>query len=322
MLESYKRLSFKHKNNKVKYYVINYFRILLPLGLYRRRRVTLLKKLSISDREYIQSRVDYYNRLNKHVSVSPEAVTLRKFKTNIKRKTHDLDAYKYLCFFPSDFRFNTCFGDVTFVPEVPSLVKSRPISEDNANSVILKLGFIRHFIFINKDKPFKEKQNRLVGRSNATQPHRVAFLQQYFNHPLCDIGDVSKRSRCPEFKNQRLTISEHLKYKFILCLEGNDVASNLKWVMSSNSIAVMPTPVYETWFQEGTLIPNYHYIQIKSDYSDLEERLLYYIEHTAEAEAIIQHAHDYVRPFKNQRMEHLISLLVLEKYFKQTGQSF
>ena len=38
------------------------------------------------------------------------------------------------------------------------------------------------------------------------------------------------------------TIREHLDYKFIMALEGNDVASNLKWVMSSNSIAVMTRP--------------------------------------------------------------------------------
>ena len=72
---------------------------------------------------------------------------------------------------------------------------------------------------------------------------------------------------------------DHLGYKFIMCLEGNDVATNLKWVMSSNSLAVMPKPVYETWYMEGRLIPNYHYVEIKPDYSDLEERIQYYIDH-------------------------------------------
>ena len=51
-----------------------------------------------------------------------------------------------------------------------------------------------------------------------------------------------------------MTINEQLHYKFILCSEGNDVASNLKWVMSSNSIAVMPKPKFETWFMEGILV--------------------------------------------------------------------
>lgn len=59
------------------------------------------------------------------------------------------------------------------------------------------------------------------------------------------------------------TIREHLDYKFIMAIEGNDVASNLKWVMSSNSLAVMPRPTCETWFMEGTLIPDYHYIEVR-----------------------------------------------------------
>ena len=29
------------------------------------------------------------------------------------------------------------------------------------------------------------------------------------------------------------------------------------------SIVIMPKPKYETWFMEGTLIPDYHYIFIK-----------------------------------------------------------
>jgi RNase adaptor protein for sRNA GlmZ degradation len=71
---------------------------------------------------------------------------------------------------------------------------------------------------------------------------------------------------------------------------------------------------------EGSLIPNYHYVEIKPDYSDLEERVQYYIDHPEEAEAIIRHAHEYIAQFQDKRRERLISLLVLEKYFQQTGQ--
>ena len=159
----------------------------------------------------------------------------------------------------------------------------------------------------------------MVGRNKAKQPHRVRFLEMYFNHPMCNIGQVN-RDVNTQFINTRMTISEHLDYKFILCLEGWDVASNLKWVMSSNSLAVMTKPIYETWFMEGTLIPNYHYVLIKDDYTDLEERLNYYIEHTDEALKIIENAHEYQKQFKNKKQEDLISLLVLNKYFEKTKQ--
>jgi spore maturation protein CgeB len=71
---------------------------------------------------------------------------------------------------------------------------------------------------------------------------------------------------------------------------------------------------------EGTLVPNVHYVLIRDDYSDLESRLRYYIEHPDEAQQIIDNAHQYIEQFRNRRQEDLISLLVLKKYFQMTGQ--
>ena len=82
----------------------------------------------------------------------------------------------------------------------------------------------------------------------------------------------------------------------------------------------MPKPKFETWFMEGTLIPNHHYVLIKDDFSDLEEQLDYYTHNATAAKAIVKNAHDFVNQFKDQKTEKLISLLVLEKYFLMTGQ--
>ncbi len=117
-----------------------------------------------------------------------------------------------------------------------------------------------------------------------------------------------------------MSLWEHLDYKFIMALEGNDVASNLKWIMSSNSLAVMPRPTCETWFMEGTLLPNVHYVEVKEDFSDFEERINYYITHPDEAEQIIKNAHQYVEQFLDKEREDLISLAVLDKYFRLSQQ--
>jgi hypothetical protein len=159
----------------------------------------------------------------------------------------------------------------------------------------------------------------LVARGIVKKEHRIRFYEKYFNHPMCNLGQIN-RGKNEHWIRDFLTIDEHLQYKFILCLEGNDVATNLKWVMSSNSLAVMPKPKFETWFMEGTLIANHHYVEIKDDYSDLEERLNYYINNPHEALHIIRNAHDYVEEFEDKEREDLISLLVLEKYFYMTGQ--
>ena len=214
-------------------------------------------------------------------------------------------------------------GDVYFTPEFPSIVKSRLLKEDNAYSVILKLDKLRHFIFLNDPVPFSQKRDQAVFRGKIRLSRiREKFLQKYFGSSICDCGVVGRNEGYPEvWMTPKKTIREHLDYKFIMALEGNDVASNLKWVMSSNSIAVMTRPTCETWFMEGKLIPDYHYIEIKDDLSDLEEKLTYYINHPVEAEQIVKHAHEYVAQFFDVERERLISLLVMDKYFQMTGQN-
>ena len=96
------------------------------------------------------------------------------------------------------------------------------------------------------------------------------------------------------------------------------MATNLKWLMSTNCIAVMPRPTCESWFMEGTLIPDYHYIEIKPDFSDVEERIAYYEQHPDEAQLIIDHAHDYVSQFRDKERERIIAYLVVRKYFENT----
>ena len=319
MFHDIKRASFRHKNNKIKYYVVNYIRQCLPNRVFRKLLPEKFSYMNNVDAEYIRKRVDYYNKLidNQEIN-SDKFIDMNTLKQMAKRDVYYFDTYEYLRYFPENMKVAPLFGDITHVPDIPSITKSRPIAGDNRNSVLMKFDKIRHFLFVKDKNKFEKKKNMLVGRSKANQEQRIRFLTMYINHPLCNVGQVN-RNHNTQFIRPRMTIEEHLKYKFILCLEGNDVASNLKWVMSSNSVAVMPKPKYETWFMEGTLIPNVHYILIKDDFSDLEERLNYYIEHTDEAKSIIENAHKYIAQFFDKKREDLISLLVLKKYFEKTN---
>jgi uncharacterized membrane protein len=71
---------------------------------------------------------------------------------------------------------------------------------------------------------------------------------------------------------------------------------------------------------EGRLIPNVHYVEIKPDFSDLEERLRFYINNPKEALQIIDNAHRFVKQFRDKKREDLIALAVLRKYFQKTSQ--
>lgn len=314
-----KQLSIKHQNNKVWYYFINNLRRIFPTLFFRNQLNRKLKSINKYDLGVIENRVNYYNKLQDRVSLPVNTKAISELKLGKKMKVYYFDSYEYIRYFNPRLKAEFLFGDIIHVPEVPSIVKSRPINGEITNSVVLKLEKIRHFRLIRDTKKFENKKDMLIFRGQVFQPHRRKFLEMYYGHPMCDIGQTNKHGN-PQFLVDRKTVDEHLDYKFILSLEGNDVASNLKWVMSSNSLAVMPTPKYETWFMEGTLIPDYHYVHINDDYSNLEEKLRYYIEHPDKALKIIAHAHEFVNQFRNEKQEDLISLLVIQKYFEKTGQ--
>ena len=316
-----KRVSYKHKNNKILYYLVNYIRQFIPSTFYQKK---LAQKIhSKQQLSGILKRVAYYNKLSNTITLK-NPVLLSEIKTVPGSKVYFFDLYQYSRYFNQKLKGLFLFGDITEVPKQPTFVKSRPIGDNNANSVLLKWNKLRHFMFIKKEqKTYPEKKNMLVsrGKVHKTQAHRIKFIEKYFAHPMCNIGRVNTNDLNPLWKVPRLSIDQQLDYKFILCLEGNDVASNLKWVMSSQSIAVMPKPKYETWFMEGLLVADVHYIIIKDDYTDLEQRLNYYINNQDKALQIIENANAYVQQFRNQENETLISLLTLKKYFEKTNQT-
>lgn len=317
------KLSYKlrsGKNSKFAYYLTNYIRLVTPKIFFRTRLKNTLESCNArDDREYITERVNYYNKLTVNTPLPKSTPKIGDYRPK-GQKVYFFDTYQYARWFPQSLKLLLLPGDITYVPEYPSIVKSRPLTDKDENSVIMKLDKVRHFIFVNDTIKFADKKDMVIFRGKVKgKESRRRFMELYFDNKMFDLGDVSKNTTDPaEWQTAKKSIREHLEYKFIMALEGNDVASNLKWIMSSNSVAVMPRPTCETWFMEGRLIPDYHYIEIKPDFSDLEERLNYYIAHPDKAEEIARNANNYVAQFKNKKRERLISLLVLDKYFRMT----
>ena len=316
--DSFKQLlSARAITSKELYYIVNFLKFTIPQSLYKQKLPKLIDENNIKDAEYVLKRVNYYNKLSKPFKLT-NPTSISNFKFRHKHSTYYFDTYELTKYFNKKYAFNYEFGDIVKVPEEPTLLKSRPINGENQNSVILKLNKIKHYGFVNDKIDFRDKKDLLIWRGNVTnnKVKRINFFKAHFENKLCDIGITARKFSEKQWFKDKMTVHEQLKYKFILSLEGHDVATNLKWVMSSNSIAVMPTPVYETWFMEGTLMPDFHYIHVKDDYSDLDEKLNYYLNNPDKALEIINNAHEYVEQFKNKKREKLISLLVLDKYFK------
>ncbi|GAB3011908.1 glycosyl transferase family 90 [Niabella terrae] len=310
------------QTNKLFYYLQGYYNLIAGNLGFRKSFPKALDRWSAADRADLYDRVNYYNKMP-DLHLKPDltsSLSIAQYNRPMKPSAYFFDLIRYLRFFDRNLRLHHLFGDITFVPEQPTLVKSRPVRAGNENSILLNLNRARHFKFVEDDLDFEKKNDRLIGRGVITQPHRIAFYEKYFDHPLCDLGQVNTSGGNNEWIKPPMSIEAQLRNKFILCLEGNDVATNLKWVMSSNSIAVMPLPSYETWFMEGRLQPDEHYICIRQDFEDLEDKLQYYRSNPQAAARIVKSANRYVNQFRDRKREDMIALMVLRKYFIATGQ--
>jgi len=305
---------------KLFYYLTNFAYNALP-SIYFKQRFNQLKQYEkICNKEALNKRLNYYCKINSSFALPEVVVAIKNFRRT-KGTGYYFDLKEFLHYLEPDTKLAYVFGDDTYINSYPTIIKARPIIDDNANSVLFKLNKRRHFKWVNDNIPFWQKQNKLVWRGGAYWPLRRNFVEKFYKHPLCNVGQTNKPKEDVPWQKSFMSIVEQLQYKFILCLEGNDVATNLKWVLSSNSLCFMPKPKFETWFMEGTLVAGKHYIELDADYKNLEDMIVYYSKNIQEAQNIINEANQYVKQFQNKMYEDLLCLKVLEKYAQLSGQA-
>ena len=326
----YRTIGGVHKNPHLPYYLHGFAMLAKPRLWTVHQRKRLLRgfdSLPSQEQDEVLQRVNYYCRLTEPTPLPSDCPTLgeQRFRTKNYASVYFFDTYEWNRYFPTWLHWSLTPGDVDFLLPHPSITKSRPIAAAsiNKNSILINQDKVRHFIFFRDPLSLQAKEDRIIFRGAVHgKPMRAQFFEKFYGQPKFDLQDTSTNSVYNNQMRQRYETSlyGHLKYKYIMSLEGNDVASNLKWVMNSNSLAVSPPMRCETWFMEGTLRPNEHYIEVRPDFSDLLERISYYNEHPAEAAEIVENAHEYCRRFQDAKKERLIALMVMDKYFCMTGQ--
>lgn len=147
-------------------------------------------------------------------------------------------------------------------------------------------------------------------RGYINTPVRNTLLETHGTSDTHDIAAVGK-----EFgKEAYLTPEAHLERQVILSLEGNDVATNLKWAMGTQSLVMTPALKFETWYLEGCLQPGVHFAEVKPDLSDLDEATGYFERNPDKALNIIAAANDWRARFHDQETEDIIAAAVIRKY--------
>jgi len=300
------------------FYISNICKSLIPRYFSQRKLSSWLKEENNFSSVEVLERLSYYITNNKG-QLANDAMFLKDFKRPKRGTMYYFDLVQYTRYFKNTLKIKFKFGDVQENQETLTIVKSRPI-DHSGNSVLLKLDALRHYYFVTDKIPYNKKKNEIVWRGYIHKENRRSLVAQFYNHPKCNIGCIPLRDENPDWKKPFISVEEQLQYKFILSIEGHDVATNLKWILSSNSLCFMPTPKFETWFMEGKLIPNVHYVHLKDDYSDMLEKMDYYSKNEEQALAIIKNGQAWVARFQNEKLEKFLSIKVLEAYFKATNQ--
>jgi hypothetical protein len=143
--------------------------------------------------------------------------------------------------------------------------------------LIWKLATSRHFSQLDtvrrEDTPWKSKIDKAIFRGqltgsrdgfdklksdeeNCMNLRRCRLVYTHANSTLIHAKLTSMRNRLPTVLNgvnlmsSSVTIRRLLEYKAIIMLEGNDVASGLKWALLSQSVVLMPPPKHTSWAME------------------------------------------------------------------------
>ncbi|KAK1740913.1 protein O-glucosyltransferase, partial [Skeletonema marinoi] len=164
-----------------------------------------------------------------------------------------------------------------------------------------------------KEVPWSEKLSKVFWRGATTYNEkagtsRLDYLAQWINYDdnHTDIAFSNVVQMRTDFKREyvksqyfrkKQSLLEMNRYKYLLSIEGNDVATGLKWMLYSNSVVFMSRPTVATWAMEDLLVPFVHYIPLANDYSNLLEMVKWASEHDEACQEISKRATEF--------MEHL-----------------
>ncbi|WWC61152.1 uncharacterized protein I303_103731 [Kwoniella dejecticola CBS 10117] len=138
----------------------------------------------------------------------------------------------------------------------------------------------------------------------------------------CDQADGSCDDMLREINFMgRVRKEDSLKYKYVIDVDGNGWSSRFRRLLSSNNV-VLKSTLYPEWFHE-MLIPWYHYVPIKLDYSDIHDIMAFFNGspdgqvkgHDELAREIAQNGWEFVENrWRLQDMQSFMFLLILEHW--------
>ncbi|KAI8613687.1 lipopolysaccharide-modifying protein [Chytriomyces sp. MP71] len=107
---------------------------------------------------------------------------------------------------------------------------------------------------------------------------------------------------CQELKQryplkEKVSLEKTLEFKYLLVVDGNTWPNRIQQYIETNSV-VLYNGIFEDWFL-GQLKPWVHYIPVRVDLADLEEKLEWLQAHDEEAKRISKNARMFARGYND-----------------------
>ena len=184
---------------------------------------------------------------------------------------------------------------------------------DTNNQIIFPLiGYhLPKDIYIHDNLNFNEKNNKLIWRGSTTgnsvieNNKRYNIISKNINsNSNFDLGfnNLVQNLLSQELINilhkDSISIQDQINSKFILCIEGNDCASNFPWALLSNCCPLHNYPfTCESYIFGQGLEPYVHFIPINNDGSDLLEKYYWCLNNMDKCEEISNNGKKYMEPY-------------------------
>lgn len=163
---------------------------------------------------------------------------------------------------------------------------------------------IRQEIFYTEND-FFNKSRKVVWRGAVkTNKHRQNLLRVTAGKEWADVQAIRWAS-ASKLKTQdlgnALSMADHCQYQFVLQTEGHSYSGRGKYLQNCNSVVIIPK---RTWIEphHSLLIasgPQQNFVEIEEDFSDLEEKVEFLLEHPEEAYRIAQNG---IMTFRDQAL--------------------
>ena len=141
------------------------------------------------------------------------------------------------------------------------------------------------------------RNNRtLTDEEKCMKLERCQLVYENANSTIIDAKLTNARGRVPDILNgislvsDVIRVQDMLKYKGLIIIEGNDVASGLKWALLSQSVVLMAPPKHTSWAMEELLEPWVHYVPLENFGTDVETKMQWIIDNDSAAQRISKRA--------------------------------